>query len=323
MTVGRLGISQYLKTYKPPAYLVGGQLIDLTPYPGAHEYLPQTVVLARYQFTRSIRLIATGLINVSEAGGVKSVSTSESANVNFFSQQYFVGGFSWNWNSALGASNSNSEVEGVKSSQQTAAMSLSHSLNRNWALGRTSSFNIAMTQNGSVSKSSDIDEQVYGVGHGVGMGWSRRGVSSGTFANVSVSDTRTSGDESTTFQQLNAQLTQRNVLSRVSSLSANVVYQVSKQDLPGDGGGNAPKTLSASASYSNSRTFGIYPLRFNTRLMYNKRISEGAGNAETTESETRLDYRVGLLTTSLTFRIMQVEGGSLSETINFSLTRTF
>lgn len=290
---------------------------------GAESKSMSTNIGASYQFTRSLRLIATGLISVSEAGGSKSVSTTESANLNYYSQQYFVGGFSWNWNSAMGLSNSNNEIDNQRDSQQNTSVSLSHSFNRNWATGRTSSLNFAFTENGSVSKSSEVDEAIYGVGHGLGLGWSRRGASSGTFANVSVSDTRTSGEESTTFQQLNAQLTQRNVLTRVSALSANVVFQATKQDLPDSDTESDPKTLSATASYTNSRTFGIYPLRFSTSLSYNKRLSKGTNDSETTESESRLDYRVGLLTTSLTFRIMQVEGGTLSETLNFSLTRTF
>lgn len=278
---------------------------------------------ASYQFTRQLRMIATGLINASEADGSKSLSSSETANLNYYSQQYFVGRFSWNWNASAGFSNSNSEINDEKSSQQNTSIGLSHSFNRNWATGRTSTLNFALTQSGNVNKSSEADKAAYGVGHGLGLGWSRRGLNSGTYANLSITDTRTSGEESTTFQQLNFQLTQRNVLTRVSALSANVAYQASKQDLPGDEPGSDPQTLSASASYTNGRMFGIYPLRFNTKLSYNKRITEGTSDSAHTESESRLEYRVGLLTTSLIFQVRQTDGGNQSESINFSLTRTF
>ena len=241
----------------------------------------------------------------------------------YYSQQYFVGGFSWNWNSALGFSNANNRIDDETDSQQNASLSLSHSFNRTWSIGRTSTFNFAFTQNGSVSKSSEVDEATLGIGHGVGIGWSRRGVSSGSFANLSMSDSRTTGEQDTTFQQLNAQLTQRNVLSRVSALSANVIYQLTRQELPDNEEPSEPQTMTASLSYTNSRAFGIYALRFSTRLAYNKRLDRTTSGSETTESDNRLDYRVGLLTTSLTYRIMQVQGGTLSENINFSLTRTF
>jgi len=290
---------------------------------GAENKSMATNIGASYQFTRYLRMIAQALVNVSEAGGSRSVSSSESANINYYSQPYFVGGFSWNWNSALGFSNTNTDNDGEKQSQQSTAGSLAHSISRNWATGRTSSLNLAFSQSGSITKSSESDEAIYGLGHGIGLGWSRRGVSSGTYANVSVSDNRTSGENSTTYQQLNAQLTQRNTLTRVSALSANVVFQASKQDISGADDSSEPKTLSATASYTNSRTFGIYPLRFSTSLSYNKRITKGENDSETTESDSRLDYRVGLLTTSLSFRIMQIQGGTLSQTINFSLTRTF
>lgn len=283
-----------------------------------------TNIGASYQFTRSLRLIANALVSVSESAGTKAVSSSESANMNYFSQQFFVGGFSWNWNSALGLSNSNNDIDGVKDSQQNGSISLGHSFNRIWAIGRVSTLNFAFTQNGSISKSSELDQPIYGLGHGAGLGWSRRTATSGTFANMSVSDSRTTGEDSTTFQQLSYQLTQRNTLSRVSSLSANIVYQTSRQDLPeSQGESTNPETLSGSATYTNSRMFGIYPLRFSTTLSYNKRLSGGAKDAARTQSESRLDYRVGLLTTALTLRIMQVEGGTTSESIIFTLTRTF
>ena len=282
-----------------------------------------TNIGASYNLTRRLRLLTTALINASDSGGSRSVSSSESANLNYFSQQFFVGGFSWNWNSSMGLSNSNNDVDGLKTSQQNASVGIGHSFNRYWVIGRTSTVNIGLTQNGNVTKSSEVDQAVYGVGHGLGLGWSRRGISSGSFANLSLTDARTSGEESTTFQQLNLQLTQRNTLSRVSALSANVMFQASKQDIPGDQTDSDPKTLSATASYTNSRTFGIYPLRFSTSLSYNKRLSKGANDSETTESDSRLDYQVGLLTTSMSYRIMRIKGGTLSETINFALTRTF
>lgn len=277
-----------------------------------------------YQFTRSLRLIANALASVAETAGTKSVFTSEAANVNYFSQQFFVGGFSWNWNSGLGISNANNDIDGRKESQQNASWSLGHSFTKGWAVGRVSTANFGFTQNGSISKNSELDEAIYGVGHGLSLAWSRRTASSGTFANLSISDSRTSGENSTTFQQLNAQLVQRNSLSRVSSLSANAVYQASKQDVPGDDDEDStPQNFSAGATYTNSRMFGIYPLRFSTTLSYNRRLSGQINNSAQTQSETRLDYRVGLLTTSLSFRIMQVEGGATSESLIFTLTRTF
>jgi len=282
-----------------------------------------TSIGASYQITRRMRMLANALITASDSGTAKAVTTSENASLSYFSQQFFVGGFSWNWSSSLGASNSNTDVDNQKDSQQNVSASFGHSLNRFWATGRTSSLNVSLSQSASVSKSSELDEAVYGLGHGLGLGWSRRGVSSGTYANISLSDSRTSGEQSTSYQQFTAQLTQRNVLSRVSAISANVNFQASKQDTAEADTSSEPKLLSATASYTNGRAFGVYALRFVTSLSYNKRVSDGTSDSETTESETRLDYRVGLLTTALSYRIMQTQSGTQSETINFSLTRTF
>ncbi|MGD8570743.1 MAG: hypothetical protein PVJ39_21835, partial [Gammaproteobacteria bacterium] len=148
--------------------------------------------------------------------------------------------------------------------------------------------------------------------------------SSATFSSLSLSDSRTFGEQETSFQQLYLQITQRNTLSRVSAISASINFQTSKQDLADAEGTNNPKTMTANVTYRNARIFGIYALRFSTKLTYNKRFANEDVNAsETTESENRFDYRVGLLTTSLTFRIMQVDTGTTTESLTFSATRSF
>lgn len=309
---------------RPYTITGGARIASADSGSGVESKSMSTNVGASYQFTRSLRALASALVNVAETAGSKVVSSSESASINYFSQQFFIGGFSWNWNSALGFSNSNNDINGVKDSQQNGTLSLGHSFNRIWAIGRVSTFNFAFTENGSISKSSEQDEPNYGVGHGLGFGWSRRTATSGSFANVSISDSRTTGENSTTFQQLSAQITQRNTLSRVSSLSANVGYQASRQELSeAEGESSNPETLYANATYTNSRMFGIYPLRFSTALSYNKRLAGGGNDSARILSENRLDYRIGLLTTALSFRIMQVEGGTTSETLNFTVTRSF
>jgi hypothetical protein len=277
-----------------------------------------------YRLTRSLRMLAQASISATDTDAQQSVRSSESVSMNYNSQQYFVGGFNYNWNAGTSLNNSNSKVDDVTDSQQNVSVSAGHSFSRAWATGRSSTFNMGITQSGNASKSSESDQANYGVGHGLGLGWSRRGPSSATFSSLSLSDSHTFGEQETSFQQLYLQLTQRNTLSRVSAISASINFQTSKQDLADSEGTDNPKTMNASVTYRNARIFGIYALRFSTKLTYNKRFATGDVNAsETTESENRFDYRVGLLTTSLTFRIMQVDTGTTTESFTFSATRSF
>jgi len=277
-----------------------------------------------YRLTRSVRIVANALVSASETGDSQTVTTSENASMNYFSQQYLVGGFNWGWNSDLGFSNSDTKVDDTSDNQQSKFFNIGHNFNRNWALSRFSTFSFTFTENGSVSDNSDQDKRQYGLGHGLTLGWSRRGLSSATYSNVTITDTRTAGETTSSYQQLYAQLTQRNILTRVSSLSASITYQATNQDIQDAINDQpAPRLMTANAVYTNSRAFGVYALQFSTRLTYHKRLDEASFNSETTESESRLDYHIGLLTTGLSYRIMQVAGGALSENINFSLTRTF
>ena len=283
-----------------------------------------TNIGASYRVTRSLRFLALASISATDSDAVQTVNSTQSLSATYSSQQYFVGRFSWNWNGSAGFNNSYTTIDEESESVQNVASSLGQTLNRNWSVGRTSTLNVAFTQSGSVSKSTDIDEPVYGLGHGMSLGWSRSGLSSSTFSSVSVSDTRTFGEVDTAFQQLTAQFTQRQAISRVSALSANVTFQASQQDISESESPSQPKTLAANVTYTNARTFGIYPLRFSAKLTYNKRFEdEQVSGSETLESENRFDYRIGLLTTNVTFRIMTTEGGSTSESLTFSITRSF
>ena len=286
-----------------------------------------TNIGASYRVTRSLRFLALASISASDSDTVQSVNSTQSVSATYTSQQYFVGRFSWNWNGSAGFNNSHATIDEESNSVQNIATSLGQSLNRSWSLGRTSTMNMGFTQNGSASKGTDFDEPIYGLGHGISLGWSRSGLSSSTFSSVTLSDTRTFSETDTSFQQLTAQLTQRQAISRVSALSANVTFQASQQDIAtpeSESSPNRPKTLAANVTYTNARTFGIYPLRFSAKLTYNKRFEdEQVSGSETMESENRFDYRIGLLTTNVTFRIMRTEGGSTSESLAFSITRSF
>ncbi|HEY5603440.1 MAG TPA: hypothetical protein VIM41_10040 [Gammaproteobacteria bacterium] len=283
-----------------------------------------TNIGANYRLTRSLNVLALATISATDTDTTQTVTDTESVTVNYSSLQYFVGGFSWNWNAGAGFNNSHTSVDDDSESEQNIAGSLGQTLNRSWATGRNSTMNIAFSQNGSATKSTDADEPVYGLGNGVSLGWSRRGIRSSTYSSLSLSDSRSFGETDTSFQQLLGQLTQRNELSRVSSLSANVLFQANRLDSSEAASPAEPKSLAASLTYLNSRTFGIFPLRFGAELEYHKQFEDnGIKGSETLELENRFDYQIGLLTTNMTFRIMNTVGGATSESLTFSITRTF
>jgi len=279
---------------------------------------------ASYRFTRSLRMLASANISSTDSADAQTVRSTESASLSYSSAQFFLAGFNYNWNGSAALSNSNQKADEVTTDQQNYSTSGGHSISRSWASGRASTINFALSESASVSISSERDDPSYSIGHGLSMGWGFRGAKTNTFASVSLSDSRSFSDVDTNFQSLSAQLSQRITLSRVSGVSASASFQTSRQD-SGDESRDSgtPKTLVALASYRNSRVFDIYALRFTTKLSLNKRLDDTANSPETTVSESRFDYRVGLLTTSATLRIMRSQGGTTTQSVVFTATRSF
>jgi len=283
-----------------------------------------TNIGASYRASRALRFLAQASVSATDTNSDQSIFSTTSVNANYSSQQYFVGRFNWSWNGSGGAGNSTSSLNDTTNSIQNYSVSAGHNFSRSASVGRTSTMNFAFTQNGNVSHSSEIDDTIFGLGNGISAGWSRRGLSSGTFSSLSITDTRTFSTSDTVFQQLYWQFTQRNALSRVSALSSTATFQATRQDIPDNETPSQPMTLTANITYTNARTFGIYPLRFSSKWTYNKRFEdEQVSSLETLESENRFDYRIGLLTTNVTFRIMTTQGGTTTESLTFSITRAF
>ncbi|NOZ54819.1 MAG: hypothetical protein GXP08_17075 [Gammaproteobacteria bacterium] len=287
---------------------------------------------ASYRLTRSLRMVASANVSSIESGGKQAVRSSESVNLSYSSQQFFLAGFNYNWNSSFGLNNSNQKTDEGSTDQQNYSLAGGHSISRSWASGRASSINFALSESANVSLSSKTNDPTFSVGHGLSLGWGFRGVRASTFASVSLSDSRVFSDANANFQSLSAQLSERITLSKISALSASVSFQASRQDSDDresddtreqERDGSSPKNLVALVSYRNSRFFGIYALRFSTRLSLNKRLDDNEGSPETTISESRFDYRVGLLTTSATLRIMRSEGGTTTQSMIFTASRSF
>jgi hypothetical protein len=283
-----------------------------------------TNIGASYRASRALRFLAQASFSATDTNSDQSIFSTANVNANYSSQQYFVGRFNWNWNGGAGIGNSTSSVNDTTNTVQNYSVNLGQNFSRSAPIGRTSTMNFGFNQSGNVSYNSEVEDTLFGLGNGISFGWSRRGLSSGTFSSLSFNDTRAYGPIDTVFQQLLWQFTQRNALSRVSSLSASATFQATRQELTDTENPSQPMTLAANITYTNARTFGIYPLRFSSRWTYNKRFEdEQISSLETLESDNRFDYRIGLLTTSVTFRIMTTQGGSTTESLTFTIVRAF
>jgi hypothetical protein len=289
-----------------------------------------TNIGANYRVTRAIRMGAAATVSSSESDGVQTVSSSQSANVSYVSPNYEVLGFGYNWQTGVNTSNSSVRTDSgpgdsSTTDTQSTGASFGHNASTTWHVGRTGSVGLSLGQSISGNKNSNEDQIAKNINHSAGLSGSHRGSAGSTYGSLRVYDSRSKGVISTKFQQFSATLTQDAGLSPLSSLSVNAAYQASRneqEDELGDTNSRLERSLSGTASYHHDRPFGIYNLRFFSRFIASKQIDSPTPSS-LRDWDSRLNYSLGLLDTSLSFRIIESAGGTRTKSLYFRATRSF
>jgi hypothetical protein len=283
-----------------------------------------------YRLTRRLNVGAGMALGSSDNGATQTLSTTQTVRLNYNSRQSQILDFTYRWQWGTNASNSDSRTDDgtteTSTSVQSTGMRLGHSASRNWTPGKGSSIGLNLSQAGNVNKSSENDELSRGINHSGGLSWNRRSRSGALFGNVQVSDSRSYGQQDTEFQHLNASLSQDINISRLSSFSGTLGYTESRQktvsDISGVSDSSQNRYARANFSYRHDRPFGFYNMNFSSRLNGSKIID--SFNPETIwDWDNRLRYRLGLLDTLLSLRIIESAGGLVSKTLYFQATRRF
>lgn len=206
----------------------------------------------------------------------------------------------------------------------------SHGLGRTWTFGVGSSVSLQVSQAASISREMVESQQAHGLSHAAAVSWQSMGDGrSQTHASLSVSDSRSRGEGDGHFQMLNLQLTRQASVTRYRNWSASLTAQMSRSssDLFDAFSGELRREdtgwqryYSGGVSYTDQRFMDIPRLRLTATLSANsqqlERRSRGDLNApleQVSESaEARLDYRIGLLDTQFSARILRVEGRVIS-----------
>jgi hypothetical protein len=283
-----------------------------------------------YRLTRRMNLGVSMALGTSDTGTSQTLSTTQAARLNYNSKQREIADFSYLWQWGVNASNSDTRTDDgineTSASIQTAGVQLGHSATKRWVPGKGSSIGLNLSQAGNVTRSSENDEPVRGINHSAGMSWSRRGRSGSLYGNLQVSDSRSYGEQDTEFQNANASISQDVTINRLSSFAGTVGYTESRQktvsDTPGASNSSVNRHATANFSYRHDRPFGVYNSNFTSRLTGSMLID--SITPETLwEWDNRLRYSLGLLDTSLSLRIIESAGGTMSESLFFQASRSF
>lgn len=282
-----------------------------------------------YRMTRSLNISANASVGTSDSGNSQTLSTSQGVNASYSGGRYQIAGFAYTWSGGAGVSNSTSrtEVAGISSSsdQQTLSAGVGHNINKSWTTSQTSSMSAGLSQSGSGSKTSESDLISKTLNHSANLSWNSRGGRGSAFVSGRMSDSRSFGSTDTVFNSIGVNVVGDYKINRLSSMSGNMNFAASQNESESELTGklaSGARTLGGGLAYRNSRPFGIYNLQFTSNLTGNK-IIDSPQPTTTLRWESLFRYSLGLLTTSLTFRVSETAGGTLTKSMNFQATRSF
>ncbi|NOY62350.1 MAG: hypothetical protein GXP10_04205 [Gammaproteobacteria bacterium] len=275
-----------------------------------------------YQYTKNLRFDANVNTTYNDAGVAEAMSWNSRAGALYQSdfREILATGFSYQWhaNAALKKQGG----DGIKT--KGASLTLGHNAQKTWFLGDlTSRRNDVTTLRLSLSQlvtqltqSGDAELDLTRLDNSVALNWSQRAWGGTSFAQLSATDSRESGDRESDQQLINFQLTRNQKISRVSSLNGGVTIQRAALHANGDD----VTTKTAQLGYQHSRAFGVRQLRFNSDLNLSQASLDNGVDRE--EWTNRLAYRIGLLETSMTVQLTSRDGVD-TDLVYFKVTRRF
>ena len=272
-----------------------------------------------YNFTNNLSLSGTISAGITDsAGGLRSENSSQSINIGYSGDVIYFLKFAYNWQPSANMTNSAYRTDVDSSSSTSESAGFNHSVSRGFRPTSNSSINAGVGQSIQGTKSDQTDGVITSLAHNGNVSWTHNTSSATTSAWVSLSDTRVSGGAGS--QTYEVSLNRTDNLTRLSSLTGQISYRGSR--LKGD---DFATTSSGSASYTHGRLFGVYQLQFASTLSLSEKAeaeSYAGLDRYFTTWRNILNYRIGLLTTSLEVNLVD-SGDERFTMVMFSVTRSF
>ncbi|MCF6236382.1 MAG: hypothetical protein L3J70_08455 [Gammaproteobacteria bacterium] len=181
-----------------------------------------------------------------------------------------------------------------------------HNLKKSWIAPMSSNLNLNLSQTLNQNQQfGDQDDAITQVDHSVSLGWNKSATWMTAYARLFAEDRRDIDDQGNAQQLFNFQLSGMLPLNRRSEFNAAMTTQYTYYDkYYGDFENIA--TTSGQIGYYHQRIFGVTNLGFRSDLNISKvSLSNGVDRSEW---DNRLDYSIGLLDCSLSYRIIDREG---------------
>ena len=137
---------------------------------------------------------------------------------------------------------------------------------------------------------------------------------------LTVRDGRDFGDSDAVEEFVNFQAVRNQPINRSSSLSGNLTIQSVHREYSSLNTSDTITTTTGQINYQHSRIFGVPQLHFLSDFRISKAASDNTNDRA--EWENRLDYNIGLLDISLSWRRIDTDGDDF-DLLYLQATRRF
>ena len=272
---------------------------------------------AYYQMTNNFRLNGQAVVSTNDNDDSSSTNSRQSLGGLYQSDLYDWRKSSYQWYVDGDVVNQINDGEDDRS----ASVRVGHDLQRTWhpSHGDVSfSGSQSLTETFSDTADSDFTTSIV---NSATLGWGRYKGANSTSAQLQLQDTRFFADSGDRDQQfVHLQFSRQQGITHRSTLTGYVTMQYVRYDYQLSNDVYDVTTTTAQLDYRHSRIFGIPRLRFGS-IVYVSKASEDSG-VDRAEWENRIDYTIGLVDTSASLRLMDIDGEDLSLLV-FRLTRRF
>lgn len=299
-----------------------------------------------YKINRRLRLTLSangfGLYNSGQNDYV-TVTSSQDALLNYRSDNYIYREYQYNWNASGGFSNkvglrnprdtnTNATFEPTNTSDyskdldQVYSAGVGHSLSRSWITGNRSILRVNINQALREYFQTKGKENSLGITHSASINWNESMKKGKFYSQLTLMDRRNL-DESTESQLVNFQVSRIVPINRLSQWGSHLSVQSSRR-YSGSSSESSfwdgfLTSMNGRLNYQHARMFGIYKLKFRTRLDFNSTANRKGGDRQQADWETRLGYNIGKLSTALIGRKVWSDSGLGTGVIIFQVNRSF
>ena len=280
-----------------------------------------------YTITRRLRLTATASGSVLHSTDVSDArNTNQSVLLSYRSDRIRYRDIGYHWYASGGFGNKiNIEYDDVETTQSLNA-NIGHSAKKSWVTGNRSALRVNLTQSATEYLRNNEFDTSLSLSHSASVHWSDEMRKGQFYTQLTALDTRNI-DDKTEMQIINFQLSRIVPVNRLSQWGAHLSAQSSRRHASGDDEESFIDgfltSINGRLNYQHARLFGIYKLKFRTKLDVTSTANRNGGDRKQADWLGRLGYNIGKLSTAIIGRWVFSDSGLGTKVVYLQINRSF